>query len=177
MSHIIHKLTIFATFQRYLRTSSTLLLHGILGNMISHKRVSFDFEILDTMEAGISLLGTEVKSVRNGQGKLEGAYVIIRGKEAFLVGASIPAFQKKNVSTSYDPERPRKLLLTKKELAELELKSEKQGLTIVPIKLYNKSSKLKLEIAIAKGKKKQDKRQSIKERDTNRDIARELRPR
>lgn len=141
--------------------------------MIQHKRVSFDFEILDTMEAGISLLGTEVKSVRSGQGKLEGAYVIIRGKEAFLVGASIPAFQKKNVSASYDPERPRKLLLTKKELAELELKSEKQGLTIVPIKLYNKSSKLKLEIAIAKGKKKQDKRQSIQASDTKRDIERE----
>jgi SsrA-binding protein len=148
-----------------------------MSALISHKRVSFDFEILDTFEAGVSLLGTEVKSVRNGQGKLEGAYVIIRGKEAFLVGASIPAFQKKNVSASYDPERPRKLLLTKKELAELELKSEKQCLTIVPIKLYNKGSKLKLELAIAKGKKKQDKRQSIKERDTNRDIARELRPR
>jgi SsrA-binding protein len=148
-----------------------------MSALISHKRVTFDFEILDTFEAGVSLLGTEVKSVRNGQGKLEGAYVIIRGKEAFLVGASIPAFQKKNVSASYDPERPRKLLLTKKELAELELKSEKQGLTIVPIKLYNKGSKLKLELAIAKGKKKQDKRQSIKERDTNRDIARELRPR
>ena len=75
--------------------------------MIQHKRVSFDFEILDTFEAGISLLGTEVKSVRNGQGKLEGAFVIIRGKEAFLVGASIPAFQKKNVGASYDAEWPR----------------------------------------------------------------------
>ena len=144
-------------------------------SVIQHKRAYFDFEILETFEAGISLLGTEVKSIRNGQGKLDGAYVIIRGKEAFLVGASIPAFQKKNVSASYDPERPRKLLLTQKELAELEQKSEKQGLTIVPIKLYNKKSKLKLEIAIARGKKKYDKRQSIKERDTNRDIARELR--
>ena len=142
--------------------------------LISHKRATFDFEILETFEAGLSLLGTEVKSVRSGQGKLEGAYVIIRGKEAFLVGASIPAFQVKNVKASYDPERPRKLLLTRKELATLELKSEKQGLTIVPIKLYNKDSKLKLEIAIARGKKKQDKRQSIKERDTNRDIAREV---
>ncbi len=148
-----------------------------MSALISHKRASFDFEILDTFEAGISLLGTEVKSVRNGQGKLEGGFIIIRGKEAFLVGASIPAFQKKNVNASYDPERPRKLLLSKKELTELELKSERQGLTIVPIKLYNKGSKLKLEIAIAKGKKKQDKRQSIKERDTNRDIARELKPR
>lgn len=142
---------------------------------IAHKRARFDFEILETFEAGISLLGTEVKSIRSGQGKLEGAYVIIRGKEAFLVSASIPAFQKKNAKISYDPERPRKLLLTKKELVELEQKSEKQGLTIVPIKLYDKGSKLKLEIAIARGKKKHDKRQTIKERDTNRDIARELR--
>lgn len=142
---------------------------------ISHKRARFDFEILETFEAGISLLGTEVKSIRGGQGKLEGAYVIIRGKEAFLVGASIPAFQKKNAGASYDPERPRKLLLTKKELVELEQKSEKQGLTIVPIKLYNKGSRIKLEIAIARGKKKHDKRQSIKERDTMRDVARELR--
>jgi SsrA-binding protein len=146
-----------------------------MATYISHRRASFDFELLEMLEAGISLLGTEVKSIRTGHGKLEGAYVIIRGKEAFLVGASIPAFQKKNVDASYDPERPRKLLLTQKELTELEQKSEKQGLTIVPLKLYNKGTKLKLEIAIARGKKKQDKRQSIKERDTNRDIARELR--
>ncbi|MFZ2253248.1 MAG: SsrA-binding protein SmpB [Minisyncoccia bacterium] len=145
-----------------------------MANLISHKRASFDFELLETFEAGISLLGTEVKSIRGGQGKLEGAYVIIRGKEAFLVGASIPAFQKKNVSASYDAERPRKLLLTQKEIAELELKSEKQGLTIVPLKLYNKGRNLKLEIAIARGKKKQDKRESIKERDVKRDIAREF---
>lgn len=142
--------------------------------LVSHKRVSFDFEILETFEAGISLLGTEVKSVRGGQGKLEGSHVIIRGKEAFLVGASIPPFQKKNVSASYDAERARKILLTKKELANLELKSERQGLTIVPIKLYNKGSKLKLEIAIARGKKKADKRQSIQKRDTKRDIERTL---
>lgn len=145
-----------------------------MGVILSHKKVHFDFDILETFEAGISLLGTEVKSLRNGHGKLEGGYVIVRGSEAFLVGASIPPFQKKNVSPSYDPERARKLLLTKKEIAEIELKSEKQGLTAVPIKLYSKGSKLKLEIGIARGKKKQDKRQSIKERDTKRDIDREF---
>jgi len=142
--------------------------------LISHKRVSFDFEILETIEAGISLLGTEVKSVRGGQGKLEGGHVIIRGMEAFLVGASIPPFQAKNTTKSYDAERPRKLLLTHKEIILLEQKSEKQGLTIVPIKLYSKGPKLKLEIAIARGKKKQDKREAIKKRDTDRDIAREV---
>jgi SsrA-binding protein len=145
--------------------------------LISHKRATFDYEILETFEAGISLLGTEVKSVRSGQGKLEGSYVVVRGKEAFLVGASIPAFQKKNAADSYDAERARKLLLTKKELANLEQKSERQGLTIVPTTLYNKGSKLKLEIAIARGKKKTDKRQRIQERDTKRDIDREMKQR
>ena len=141
---------------------------------ISHRRAKFDYEILDTYEAGISLLGTEVKSVRKGHGKLDGGYVIIRGKEAFLVGASIPPFQQKNAPATFEPERPRKLLLTQKELAELERKSEQQGLTIVPLKLYNKASKLKLEIAIAKGKKKTDKRQSIQARDTKREVEREI---
>jgi len=145
-----------------------------MKTLISHKRASFDFELLEVLEAGISLLGTEVKSIRGGQGKLEGAYVIIRGNEAFLVGASIPAFQKKNMKASYEPERARKLLLTKKEIALLDQKSEKQGLTIVPLKLYNKGHHIKLEIAIARGKKKQDKRESIKERDVKRDVAREL---
>jgi SsrA-binding protein len=145
-----------------------------MGVILSHKRVHFDFDILETFEAGISLLGTEVKSLRSGHGKLEGGYVIVRGNEAFLVGASIPAFQKKNVSPSYDPERARKLLLTKKEIAEIELKSEKQGLTAVPLKLYSKGPLVKLEIGIARGKKKQDKRESIKSRDVKRDIERDF---
>jgi SsrA-binding protein len=142
--------------------------------LITHKRATFDFELLETFEAGVSLLGTEVKSVRSGQGKLEGGHVVIRGNEAFLVGTSIPAYQKANAPKGYDAERPRKLLLSQKEIRHLEEKSEKQGLTIVPIKLYNKDGKLKLEIAVAKGKKKHDKRESIKARDTKRDIEREL---
>jgi SsrA-binding protein len=138
----------------------------------SHRRARFDYDILETFEAGVSLLGTEVKSIRGGQGKLDGAYVIVRGGEAFLVGSSIPAFQTANAK-EYDPERPRKLLLTQKEIAELDLKSEKQGLTIVPLKWYNKGRNLKLEIAVARGKKKHDKRESIKSRDVKRDLARE----
>jgi SsrA-binding protein len=145
-----------------------------MSALAAHKRARFDYEILETYEAGVSLLGTEVKSVRGGQGKLEGSHIVVRGKEVFLVGASIPAFQKKNVATSYDPERARKLLLTQKEIGKLERESERQGLTIVPLRWYNKGSKLKLEIAIARGKKKQDKRQSIKERDVKRDIDREM---
>ena len=95
--------------------------------LISHRRARFDYDILETYETGISLLGTEVKSIRNGQGKLDGGYVVVRGGEVFLIGSSIPAFQKANVSKEYDLERPRKLLLSKKEIIELNQKSEKQG--------------------------------------------------
>lgn len=142
--------------------------------LVSNKRATFDFELLERYEAGVSLLGTEVKSLRNGLGKLEGGHVIVRGGEAFLVGASIPAFQVKNARGDYEPERARKLLLTPKEIKELETKSEKQGLTVVPIKWYNKGPKLKLEIAVARGKKKADKRQSIQKKTTKRDLEREF---
>ena len=145
-----------------------------MTTLVSHKRASFDFEILETFEAGISLLGTEVKSVRKHQGKLEGSHVVIRGDEAFLLGASIPAFQKANAPQSYDPERTRKLLLTKKEIAHLDMKSNQAGLTIVPIRLYSKGRNIKVEIALVRGKKKYDKREVIKKRDTDRDIARSL---
>lgn len=141
---------------------------------ITHKKATFDYEILDTYEAGISLLGTEVKSLRHKRGKLEGAHVLIRGGEAFLVGASIPPFQKANTRDDYDSERPRKLLLSQKELAILHTESEKKGLTIIPIQLYNVGRKIKLEIAIVRGKKQFDKRESIKKRDTDRDLKREL---
>lgn len=144
---------------------------------VQNKKATFDYELLEKYEAGISLLGTEVKSVRQGQGKLDGAYVIIRGGEAFLVGASIPAFQKKNAPEDYDPERPRKLLFKGKELAELYSESEQKGLTIVPIRLYNHGRNLKLEIAVARGKKKFDKRETIKERDVKRTLGRLLKGR
>ncbi len=141
---------------------------------INNRKAGFNFELLEKFEAGISLLGTEVKSVRKGQGKLDGAYVVIRGGEAYLVGASIPPFQAKNVTEDYDPERPRQLLLSKKELNLLENGSEKQGLTIVAIRLYNNGRLLKLEIALAKGKKQFDKRETIKARDVARDLKREV---
>lgn len=142
--------------------------------LIDHRRARFDFEILETMEAGLALLGTEVKSLRKGLGKLEGAHVVVRGGEAFLVGAHIPPFQVKNVSTDFDPERSRRLLVTREQIAELSQKSDKQGLTIVPLSVYNKGRNLKISIGIARGKKKQDKREALKERDTKRSIERTL---
>lgn len=142
--------------------------------LIEHKRARFDFEILDTIEAGLVLFGTEVKSLRNGQGKLEGAHVVVRGGEAFLVGAHIPPFQAKNVPADYDPERSRRLLITREQIAELSQKSDRQGLTIVPLSVYNKGRNLKLSIGVARGKKKYDKRETLKARDTKRSIERKL---
>lgn len=141
---------------------------------IQHRKAHFDFEILETIEAGLVLQGFEVKAIRAGKGRLEGAYVVVRGGEAFLVGATIAPFQPANTPKGYDPERARKLLLTKKELVHLEQQTETAGLTAVPLSLYNSGRNIKLAIAIARGKKKFDKRESIKARDTKRDIDRTL---
>tara|TARA_B100000508_G_scaffold54263_1_gene41965 strand:+ start:3716 stop:4162 length:447 start_codon:yes stop_codon:yes gene_type:complete len=141
---------------------------------IQNKKARFNFEILETIEAGLVLHGYEVKSVRAGKGKLEGAHIIVRGGEAFLVGSSITPFQVANTPKAYDPERPRKLLLSKKELARLEQKTETERLTAIPLRLYNAGRNIKLEVAIARGKKKHDKRESLKERATKRDIERTL---
>lgn len=145
-----------------------------MSAFITNRKAHFNYEIVETFEAGVVLFGYEAKAIRNGRGKLEGAHVVIRGKEAFLVGASISHYQEANTPKSYDPERARKLLLSKKELAHLEVKGEQAGLTIVALKWYNKGRKIKLEMALARGKKKQDKRESIKNRDTKREIDRIL---
>ena len=141
---------------------------------LSHKKAHFDYEILHTYEAGLVLLGHEVKSVRAKRGKLDGAHVIVRGKEAFVVGLNINLYQPANMKKAHDPERARKLLLSKKELAELERQTETNGLTAIPIRLYNNGRNIKLEIAVVRGKKQHDKRESIKARDTKREIERTL---
>jgi len=141
---------------------------------ITNRKARFNFEILETFEAGLVLHGFEAKSIRAGKGKLEGGHVIVRGGEAFLVGSSITAYQPLNTRKSYDPERVRKLLLSKKEIAHLEHQTETVRLTAIPLKLYNNGRNIKLEIALARGKKKHDKRQSLKARDSKRDIDRTL---
>lgn len=141
---------------------------------IENKKAGFDYEFLDTFEAGAELFGFEVKAIRKGMGNLEGARVMIRGGEAFLVGATVSPYQTKNTPDSYDPERTRKLLLNKKEISTLAGAESQKGLTIVPKKWYNRNRKVKLEVAVAKHKKKYDKRQTLKERDTKRQIERTL---
>ncbi len=139
-----------------------------------HKKAHFDYEILNTYEAGIVLTGNEAKSIRNNRAKLEGAFVVIRGSEAFVVGMQIPAFQPANAPKNYEVDQTRKLLLSKKEIAELDQKTNTERLTAVPIKLYNKNRKIKLEVALARGKKQHDKRETIKNRDNKREIERTL---
>jgi SsrA-binding protein len=145
-----------------------------VANLIEHKRAGYDYEFLEQYEAGIQLFGTEVKSLRAHHGKLEGAHITVRGGEAFLINSEIPPYQAGNTEKSYEPNRNRKLLLTKKELTELATAEEKAGLTIVPLSMYNKGRVIKLRLAIARGKKKGDKRESIKKREALRDIAREV---
>ena len=143
-----------------------------MANLIEHKKAHFNYEILETYEAGIQLFGTEVKSLRDHHGKLEGAHITVRGGEAFLLNAEIPPFQAANTSGSYDPKRNRRLLLKKNELAELATAEEKEGLTIIPLSMYNKGRVIKLRLGIVRGKKKSDKRASIMKREHLRDIAR-----
>ncbi len=146
----------------------------LMSTYIQNRKAHFNFDVLETFEAGLVLEGFEAKSIRVGRGKLEGSHVIVRGGEAFLVGSSITAYQPANTPKSYEPDRARKLLLSKKQLLHIEQQTEKAGLTAIPLKLYNKGSKIKLEIALARGKKKHDKRESLKARDSKRDIERTL---
>ncbi len=143
-----------------------------MSNLIEHKRAHFDYELLEQFEAGVQLFGTEVKSLRAHHGKLEGAHVTVRGGEAFLMNAEIPPFQAANTGKGYESTRNRRLLMTKKEIAEIAKAEEQAGLTIVPISMYNKGRVIKLRLAIAKGKKKGDKRETIKKREAIREIAR-----
>lgn len=145
--------------------------------LVDNRKAWFDYEVLEQIEAGIELLGFEVKSLRNGQGSLEGAYVIVRGGEAFVVNMFIPPFQEKNTPPDYEPRRNRRLILERKEIGRLADLEQRQGLTIVPISVYNKSNFLKLSVAIVRGKKKYDKRESIKKRETERTIRREFKDR
>jgi SsrA-binding protein len=129
---------------------------------------------LEKFQAGIELFGHEVKTLKNKQGSLEGSHVTIRGREAYLIGANIPPYQPQNTPADYDMNRNRRLLLTKKEIAELSNVENKAGLTIVPISVYNDKRKVKVEIATVRGKKKFDKRETIKKRETDREICRTL---
>ena len=146
----------------------------LMATFANNSKALFDYEILERFTLGLELLGLEVKSIKEGKMNLRGAFVAIRGNEAYLVSAEIPAYQPKNAPKDYDATRARRLLLTKDEVEKLRGAEQTKGLTIVPISVYNKGRFLKLDIAIARGKKKFDKRQAIKKRDVERDLKRTL---
>ena len=137
-----------------------------------NKKANFDYEILETFEAGMVLIGQEVKSIKNKHISLKGAYVVLKDSEFFLIGANVPPYQPKNAPKEYNQERNRKLLLKKPEINYLIGKTRQKGLTLIPLKVYTKSGRIKLEFGIARGKKKFDKRETIKKRDFKRAKAR-----
>ncbi len=139
-----------------------------------NRKVHYDYEILETYEAGLVLSGPEVKSIKNGRINLVGSYITFHDGELFLTGSSIAPYQPKNQPADYDPGRSRKLLLRKKEIMSLAGKIKQKGLTLVPLKVYNKGRRIKLEFAIVRGKKKYDKRAVISKRESARNIEREL---
>lgn len=131
----------------------------------NNPKAGFDYEILETLEAGIVLKGYEVKSIKTGKVSIKGSYVKILNGEPFLIGATISPYQTANIPDNYDPQASKKLLLSKKQISVLVGTSQAHGLTLVPLKLYDKKGRIKLLIGIAKGKKKYDKRETIKKKD------------
>ncbi len=140
---------------------------------ILNRKVNFDYEIVDTFEAGIVLTGTEIKSIRLGKCNLKDSYAIIKNNEIFILNMHISQYEQGN-RFNHEETRTRKLLMHKKEILKLRDKLEIEGFTLVPIKLYFKGSKAKLLIGLAKGKKNYDKRESIKKKDIERQLAKDL---
>ena len=141
--------------------------------LLENKKVRLRFNILEPFSAGMELFGHEVKSLRNKQGSLEGSRVVVRAGEAFLVGATIPPYQGANTPDTYEADRTRKLLLNKKEIAQLLDAETKKGLTVVPIEVYNNGRNLKLRLAIVSGKNKADRREDMKKATDLREAQRE----
>jgi SsrA-binding protein len=139
-----------------------------------NRKARFQYEILDTYEAGISLTGTEVKSIREGRVNIRDAYGLIRGGEVWLLNAHISPYQASGQYFNHDPKRTRKLLLKRREISKLVGKLEQQGLTLVPLKMYFKRGWIKVSLGLGKGKKLYDKRETLKARQSKRDIERAL---
>ncbi len=139
-----------------------------------NKKATFDYEIIEKYEAGLVLQGQEVKSIKTGHMHLSGSYVVIRGQEPYLIGAKVPAYQPKNAPVNYNPEQSRKLLLNKKEIDYLAGRVNERGFSLIPLKVYQQNGRIKLEFALARGKKKYNKKEQIKKRDVEREINRNL---
>jgi len=140
-----------------------------------NRKAYFNYEILEKFQAGLVLQGHEVKSIKLGRAQIAGSYVVPKGQELWLVGATIPPYQPKNTPASYNPGRSRKVLLKKKEIDFLFGKVKERGLTLLPLRVYTiDKGNIKVEIALAKGKKKWDKREAIRKREVAREIRQAL---
>ena len=145
--------------------------------LIENKKAYLKYTPQESFAAGLELFGHEVKSLREKNGALDGARVVVRGGEAWLIGMTIPPYQVKNTPKGYDPERSRRLLLKKQEIAQLADAEGKKGLTIVPLEVYNSRGLIKVKVAIVRGKGKADKREDLKRRDADRERERILKTR
>ena len=143
-----------------------------MKELSKNKRSYFNYDILEKIEVGIELLGFEVKAAKSGKIDLSGSYARLKDEQAWLVGASISPYQPNNTPKEYDPGRDRRLLLTKKELKTLSGKHKESGLTIVPLRAYIKGRLVKIELGLARSKKKWDKRETIKRRESDTEIRR-----
>ncbi|MBU1015136.1 SsrA-binding protein SmpB [Patescibacteria group bacterium] len=141
-----------------------------MANLAENRKARFDYEILNTLEAGLVLTGQEVKAAKQGKMQLPGSFITLRRGEAWLVGAVIPPYQPANAPAEYDPQRPRKLLLRKEELRGLQEIPKAQGLTLIPLKVYTLKGKIKLEVGTGRGKKKHDKRETLKRKEAEREM-------
>src|SRR6266581_4191670 len=144
--------------------------------IVDNRRARHDYHLLERVEAGIVLTGTEVKSLRDGRASLQQAYADVRDGEAWLVGAHISVYDQGNLA-NHDPDRDRKLLLHRKELDSLAGKVRERGLTLVPTKLYFRNGRAKVELAVARGKELRDKRRDLVKREAQRDMERAIKSR
>mgnify|MGYP001587256083 CR=1 FL=1 len=138
--------------------------------LAENRKAYFDYEIMEKFEAGIVLAGYEVKSIKLGRVGLTGSYVVFKDEEPYLLNATVSPYQPLNMPKDYDPSRLRKLLLNKKEIKYLIGKSEQKGLTLIPLRMYIKGGKIKLEFGLARGRKKAGKKELLKKRDVEREI-------
>jgi len=147
---------------------------GGIEIVAENRKARFDYSILDTYEAGLELKGSEVKSLRNGQCQLKDSYVVFVGNQMYLQNAHISVYAASSYN-NHEPERRRRLLMHRHEIDRLSGQVQEKGLTLVPLKIYFKDGRAKVEIALAKGKKAHDKRESIKSRDIKRDLSQQVR--
>jgi len=141
-----------------------------MPSLSENRRAKFDYDILEKLEAGVELLGPEVKSAKGGRFEVAGAYAIIRKNEAWLINSKIPAYQPKNTSPDYNPERTRKLLLNQFEIKNLIGRLQEKGLSLIPLRVYLKKNLVKVELGLARSRKKGDKREYLKKKTARREM-------